>query len=342
MKKTILSAFAIVAILSGCGKKPASPAPAGNEASQKDPPPDYVVADVDGTTLTWSDMDARAMGYMSDDIKQKHLYIPTNRIDEAKKYFRQRAISAFVLKAVMLAEAARQNVQIDASDRREAYQALANALKSRNWTTNDFFNNGPLPPAKMRAEFEDGMMIDKLFKLKAGADLNVSAEESNAMVAQIQATNELKRASLENIRKQIAGGASFEELATKYSEDEKGKAKGGDIGEFPRGKLPKPVDEAAFSLPVGDISEVIHSDLGYHLIKVLGKMPAQPKTDTTPGVPETVHIAQIFIRQVPINRKRIMATILSGKYEAAKTAYYAKLREKSKISCFLYPDMVFH
>ena len=58
-------------------------------------------------------------------------------------------------------------------------------------------------------------------------------------------------------------------------------------------------------------------------------------------VPESVRISHIFIRQVPVNRKAIMDTLLAEKFDKAKKAYYKELRDKAKITCFIYPDMVF-
>ncbi|MBP5321024.1 MAG: peptidylprolyl isomerase [Kiritimatiellae bacterium] len=326
----------------GCPKSEKTDAPTASiDAANQDPPPDYVVAMVDETPLTWKEMDARAMGYMKEDIRKNHLMIPTNKLEEAKTYFRKRAISAFVLKTVTLNEATKENIRLSPTDRAESMNALVQALKARNMTTNDFFNNGPLPPAQMRSEFEDGIMIDKLFKMKVGYNLSVSNDEVNAVIATLNATNNIKRAYLEDLRKKIEGGANFEELAKAFSEDEKSRDKGGDIGEFTRGKLHKSLEIPAFSLPVGKLSPVVHSNVGYHILKVTAKMPAVPKTETTPAVPESVRISHIFIRQVPVNRKAIMDTLLAEKFDKAKKAYYKELRDKAKITCFIYPDMVF-
>jgi len=64
-------------------------------AKSSEPPPDHIVAKVNGTPLTWADMEKRAMGYLKDDVAVNHLIIPSNRLDEAKEYFRRRAINAF-------------------------------------------------------------------------------------------------------------------------------------------------------------------------------------------------------------------------------------------------------
>lgn len=83
----------------------------------------------------------------------------------------------------------------------------------------------------------------------------------------------------ENLRAQIAVGADFAELAFAYSQDFSTNASGGDLGWFPRGILTTPeVEEAAFSLPVGQMSPVVHSLLGYHIVQTLERDPDRALT----------------------------------------------------------------
>lgn len=83
-----------------------------------------------------------------------------------------------------------------------------------------------------------------------------------------------KHKQMEDILKQARAGTNFAELAKKYSEDPGSKDKGGEYT-FPKGQMVKEFEETAFSLKPGEISDIIETQYGYHIIKLSEKMPAK-------------------------------------------------------------------
>jgi len=77
----------------------------------------------------------------------------------------------------------------------------------------------------------------------------------------------------------LQGGQNFSTLAAQYSLDRGSKDQGGDLGFFPRGVMAQPIENVAFALNPGQISGILHTDFGYHIIQVVEKDPARQVAD---------------------------------------------------------------
>jgi peptidyl-prolyl cis-trans isomerase D len=81
-----------------------------------------------------------------------------------------------------------------------------------------------------------------------------------------------------DLLKQIKGGANFEELAKKYSEDPGSAKEGGSLGWVPKGRTVPEFEKAAFSQPKGQIGDLVKTSYGFHIIRVDDRQDAHLKT----------------------------------------------------------------
>ncbi len=84
---------------------------------------------------------------------------------------------------------------------------------------------------------------------------------------------------IKRIQAEIVSGADFDSLAREYSDDPGSGAKGGDLGFFERRQMVQPFDEVVFSLEVGQVSEIVKTRFGYHIIKLIEVMEYPPYED---------------------------------------------------------------
>jgi peptidyl-prolyl cis-trans isomerase D len=84
-----------------------------------------------------------------------------------------------------------------------------------------------------------------------------------------EATKAEKRAQIDALLARAKKGEDFEALAREHSEDTGSAKQGGDLGFNPRGRMVKPFDDAQFALAAGQLSEVVESTFGFHIIKAV-------------------------------------------------------------------------
>lgn len=96
-----------------------------------------------------------------------------------------------------------------------------------------------------------------------------------------------------DLRKQIADGALFEELAEQYTMDPSGSSTGGDLGWFGKGAMVAPFETAAFALKPGEVSDPVETQFGFHLIKLEERRPSE-----TDPKQEEVRARHILIKAV--------------------------------------------
>ncbi|HXA06892.1 MAG TPA: peptidylprolyl isomerase [Bryobacteraceae bacterium] len=133
------------------------------------------------------------------------------------------------------------------------FQEMAANVKVDDATAQKYFE-------QHKTEYESVHARHILIRFK-GSQLPVAAGKK-------ELTEEEALAKAQEIRKKLTAGEDFATLAKTESDDVQTGAKGGDLGTFRRGQMVPEFEQAAFSLPVGQVSEPVKSKFGYHLIKV--------------------------------------------------------------------------
>ncbi len=147
---------------------------------------------------------------------------------------------------------------LQGGDRAETEQAIKDLY---NWTPEQFKHH-VLRVAVIREKLREKLSFDDT--------LNTSQRQQVERVYALVKDNPL----------------GFADLAKQYSEDAYG-ASGGDLGFFPRGEQAQEIDDAAFTLEPGEVSEIIHTKFGWHILLVEGKKELDGQ--------EQVRARQIFI-----------------------------------------------
>jgi parvulin-like peptidyl-prolyl isomerase len=153
----------------------------------------------------------------------------------------------------------------------------------------------------MKGQIRDGLTVDSLIKTlsKPGDSVTVKAckvyYDSNQsrfasekkyrashilFLVKKQTTPDQKKAIEQNAQKvlmEVKSGKDFAALAKKYSQDPNVKTSGGDIGWFKQGDLPE-IESAVKTLQMNQVSGVVESHLGYHIIKKTGEETLPPQT----------------------------------------------------------------
>jgi parvulin-like peptidyl-prolyl isomerase len=138
----------------------------------------------------------------------------------------------------------------------------------------------------VKKDIEREMVIRKYFD-KLYSEVKVTDEELKEAYAQdktasvrhillmTQGKDEAAKAEIhkkmEDLLKRAKAGEDFATLARENTEDPGSKASGGLYENFPRGHMVKPFEDAAFSVPVGGISEIVETQYGYHILQVVDR-----------------------------------------------------------------------
>ena len=300
----------VALVVCGCSRTATEAAtPAKAEASQTaaDTPkpvpaelPD-VLARVNGETVTKSDFDravqaveARAggpippdqrdrvlrgvldqlIGYkvLAQETKARNIAVPDAEVDARIGQIRgqfpnEEAFTAMLAQRKLTLEQVKSDARQDMAISKMIEAEIAAKIAVKPEQVTDFYAKNP-------DQFKEGESVRAshiLIAVPKGADATAKAQA---------------RAKAEGVLKDVKAGKDFAALAKEHSADPGSAAQGGDLGFFQQGQMVGPFNDAAFSLAPGAISDVVETDFGFHIIKVVEKKPGRtiPLEDVKPQV----------------------------------------------------------
>lgn len=267
--------------------------------------------------------------------------------EEQKTYMRQmlrnQMAQAFLYENALVARAKAAGFVVTDADRKAREAEFVKAMAGRPdapKSLEEAAEKNPLGKERMMAEFENGILIDKMIKDEVAKTEKDFTAEAQKMIDSIVSNNAAQATASADALAKIKGiqaelkkpginvAEKFAALAKEHSACPSS-SKGGDLGEFTHGQMVKEFDAAAFALPVGKVSDPVETQFGYHLILVTDKIPAVEAKGDTPASPEKVRASHILIKAGEKRTVPELAQVVSYLKSQAEREVVQKLIQSS-------------
>ena len=352
MKIGMIGAAALAAVVcAGCGKVEEKSTGGEAAVAAKDNGP---VVTVNGQSLSQSALDADVAKL----VEARKEQIPAEQMAQAKQMFAQQLAQTFVMKTLLLGEAKKLGIKITPEERKareEEFVKQGARMPGAPKSLAEFAEKYPLGKDRAIQEFEDGILIQKMLDQEVTSKIKIDAKELDKQFA--EATKAAKEAAdkaagaetkIKELKKQL-DGLKGEALAKKFAElakansDCPSKEKGGDLGEFTKGRMVPEFEKVAFAQAVNTVSEPVKTQFGWHIIMPTKKTPAVEAKGDTPASPEKVQASHILLmaregEKAP-SRDEMEKMMKGREQQQAMRVYFEKLRASAQIESTKYPDL---
>ncbi len=249
------------------------------------------VASVNGVKIKQSEVDTY-LDFLKNQTPDATL--PEN--EEELKSIKTVIINSLIDTRLLEEYADKNGIEVSKEEVNEQFEKIVNSYPSQDDFEKDL-KEKEISTKFLKSELESQILISKIFE-EVTKDVSISSEQiedyynenketlfkvpEKVKISHILVTlsqegedsedGEKSRTEaldkIKYIKAQLEDGEEFEELAKKYSDDESSGANGGDLGYVSEGQLIEELGEAAFSMDVGEVSEIVETSYGFHLIKV--------------------------------------------------------------------------
>jgi peptidyl-prolyl cis-trans isomerase C len=291
------------------------------------------VAVVNGVNIASKDFN-QALNYYLQMVAQRGQQIPESQMPEIKNAI----LENLIITELLFQESKQKGIQVNAEDVTKQLQSIKQQVPSEA-EFKKLLGENQITESDLRLQIERDMAIQQLINNEVAQKVMISDEESKTYYdthpqsfvqpEQVRASHILikvdadateaqkteARKKITAIQQKLKKGEDFASLAENYSEDTTSK-KGGDLGYFGRGQMVEPFEEAAFSLKPNEISDIVETQYGYHLIKVVDKKPE----------------AKLTYAEV---KDRLDQYLKQQKLQSAEKLYIDNLRKNAAVEKFL-------
>lgn len=254
------------------------------------------VAKVDGATVSKKDFDEN-LNTLFNVYKQRFgVDLRDEKYKDSLTALKRNLVEELIRIQVIKNEAGKMKISVSNADVDTKYNAMKSAIPKEQFEK--LLKEQGVSESKLKEDIKQQLLLEKMIDAitpgisvpeskvrefyNKNSDKAVHPEQVRAshilIAADRSKLTDKARADLKEkavaILKRVKAGEDFAKLARENSDDPMSKMRGGDLGFFPPPEMMPNFTKAAFALKIGEVSDVVETDYGYHIIKVTDRRPA--------------------------------------------------------------------
>ena len=255
-------------------------------------PADSKAAEINGVIITQAQFD-KELNIHLERVSRQGKQIPDDQLVALKKDI----IEGLIEREVLYQESQKAGIKVTDQTIDDQLAAIKKRFPSET-EYKTALSNMKLTEDEVKAQIARGLAIRELIEQQVTSKIVITDAETKAYYdgnqqmfkqpEQVKASHILikvdagaaeaqkteARQKIETVQQKVKAGGDFAELAKEYSEGPSN-TRGGDLGYFRRGQMVKPFEDVAFAMKPNEVSDIIETRFGYHIIKVYELKPEQ-------------------------------------------------------------------